>query len=152
MDAWTFTHLFTDNGDDSKTLWLSKIENEGRAGTAIKLPSVDLFGEQLANRVDAVGDNIAPFHRFRLSMVLSETGAQLDVNYAPADCTKSTLPKPGESTKRCYPVVWAPPGSVDPITDWFHKYVVSAIIETDRTGGNDSMVTRYSYQGDAALA
>ncbi|MEW2116097.1 RHS repeat-associated core domain-containing protein [Streptomyces sp. NPDC005474] len=150
VDAWTFTHLFTDNGDDSKTLWLSKIEHEGRVGTAVKLPSVDLFGETLANRVDAIGDNIAPFHRFRLSTILSETGAQLDVNYAPANCAKSTLPKPGESTKRCYPVVWAPPGSVDPITDWFHKYVVSEIIETDRTGGNDSMVTRYSYQGDAA--
>ncbi|MER7371367.1 polymorphic toxin-type HINT domain-containing protein [Streptomyces lanatus] len=150
VDAWLFTHLFTDNGDDSKTLWLSKIEHEGRAGTAVKLPSVDLFGEQLANRVDAIGDNIAPFHRFRLSMVLSETGAQLDVNYAPTDCTKATLPQPGESTKRCYPVKWAPPGSVDPITDWFHKYVVAAVIETDRTGGNDGMVTRYDYQGDAA--
>ncbi|WP_307625068.1 polymorphic toxin-type HINT domain-containing protein [Streptomyces turgidiscabies] len=150
VDAWTFTHLFTDNGDDSKTLWLSKIEHEGRVGTAVKLPTVDLFGETLANRVDAVGDNIAPFNRYRLSMVLSETGAQLDVNYAPANCAKATLPKPGESTKRCYPVVWAPPGSVDPITDWFHKYVVSEIIETDRTGGSDSMVTRYSYQGDAA--
>ncbi|MFF4830441.1 polymorphic toxin-type HINT domain-containing protein [Streptomyces sp. NPDC001315] len=150
VDAWTFTHLFTDNGDDSKTLWLSKIENEGRVGTAVKLPSVDLFGEQLANRVDAIGDNIAPFYRFRLSMVLSETGAQLDVNYAPTDCTKATLPKPGESTKRCYPVKWAPPGYTDPITDWFHKYVVSAVIETDRTGGSDGMVTRYDYQGDAA--
>ncbi|WP_254389021.1 polymorphic toxin-type HINT domain-containing protein [Streptomyces sp. AC550_RSS872] len=150
VDAWLFTHLFTDNGDDSKTLWLSKIEHEGRAGTAVKLPSVDLFGEQLANRVDAIGDNIAPFHRFRLSMVLSETGAQLDVNYAPTDCTKATLPQPGESTKRCYPVKWAPPGSVDPITDWFHKYVVAAVIETDRTGGSDGMVTRYDYQGDAA--
>ncbi|MFJ3493174.1 RHS repeat-associated core domain-containing protein [Streptomyces sp. NPDC086091] len=151
VDAWLFTHLFTDNGDDSKTLWLTKIEHEGRAGgTAVKLPSVDLFGEQLANRVDAIGDNIAPFHRFRLSMVLSETGAQLDVTYAPTDCTKANLPKPGESTKRCYPVKWAPPGYVDPITDWFHKYVVSAVIETDRTGGSDTMVTRYDYQGDAA--
>ncbi|MFI6439846.1 polymorphic toxin-type HINT domain-containing protein [Streptomyces sp. NPDC050759] len=150
VDAWTLTHLFTDNGDDSKTLWLSKIDHEGRAGTTVKLPSVELFGEQLANRVDAIGDNIAPFHRFRLSMVLSETGAQLDVTYAPVDCAKASLPKPGESTKRCYPVKWAPPGYVEPITDWFHKYVVSAVIETDRTGGSDSMVTRYDYQGDAA--
>ncbi|MEU3616824.1 polymorphic toxin-type HINT domain-containing protein [Streptomyces sp. NPDC006872] len=150
VDAWSFTHLFTDNGDDSKTLWLSKIEHEGRVGTAVKLPSVDLFGEQLANRVDAIGDNIAPFYRFRLSMVLSDTGAQLDVTYAATDCAKASLPTPGESVKRCYPVKWAPPGYVDPITDWFHKYVVSAVIETDRTGGSDSMVTRYDYQGDAA--
>ncbi len=151
VDAWTLTHLFTDNGDDSKTLWLSKIEHEGRAGTtAVKLPSVDLFGEQFANRVDAVGDNIAPFHRFRLATVLSETGAQLDVTYAATDCTKATLPEPGESTKRCYPVKWAPPGYTDPITDWFHKYVVSSVTETDRTGGSDPMVTRYKYEGDAA--
>ncbi|MEV5320093.1 DddA-like double-stranded DNA deaminase toxin [Streptomyces sp. NPDC052687] len=150
VDAWALTHLFTDNGDDSKTLWLSKIEHEGRAGTPVKLPSVDLFGEQLANRVDAVGDNIAPFHRFRLSLVLSETGAQLDVNYAATNCTKDALPKPGESTKRCYPVKWSPPGYVEPTTDWFHKYVVAAVVETDRTGGSDQLVTRYSYQGDAA--
>ncbi|MFI1508670.1 polymorphic toxin-type HINT domain-containing protein [Streptomyces sp. NPDC020597] len=150
VDAWSFTHLFTDNGDDSKTLWLSKIDHEGRVGTTVKLPSVDLVGEQLANGVDAVGDNIAPFHRFRLSAVVSETGAQLDVTYAPVDCAKGSLPRPGESVKRCYPVKWAPPGHTEPITDWFHKYVVSAIIETDRTGGSDSMVTRYQYQGDAA--
>ncbi|WP_411148524.1 RHS repeat-associated core domain-containing protein [Streptomyces sp. A30] len=150
VDAWTFTHLFTDNGDDSKTLWLSKIDHEGRVGTAVKLPSVELFGEQFANRVDAIGDNIAPFHRFRLSLVLSETGAQFDVNYAATNCTKDALPKPGESTKRCYPVKWSPPGYIEPITDWFHKYVVAAVIESDRTGGGDSLVTRYSYQGDAA--
>ncbi|MCX5417315.1 polymorphic toxin-type HINT domain-containing protein [Streptomyces sp. NBC_00059] len=150
VDAWTFTHLFTDNGDDSKTLWLSKIDHEGRVGTAAKLPTLELYGEQLVNRVDAIGDNIAPFHRFRLAAVLSETGAQLDVNYAATDCTKAALPKPGESTKRCYPVKWAPPGTVEPITDWFHKYVVAEIVETDRTGGGDSLVTRYDYQGDAA--
>lgn len=150
VDAWTFTHFFTDNGDDSKTLWLSQIDHEGRAGTSAKLPTLELYGQQLVNRVDAIGDNLAPFHRFRLVSVLSETGAQLDVNYAPTNCTKDALPKPGESTKRCYPVKWAPPGYIDPITDWFHKYVVAEIVETDRTGGGDSLVTRYDYQGDAA--
>ncbi|MFE3657630.1 RHS repeat-associated core domain-containing protein [Streptomyces sp. NPDC059165] len=150
VDAWTFTHLFTDNGDSSKTLWLSKIDHEGRVGTTAKMPTLELYGIQLANRVDAVGDNIAPFHRFRLSAVLSETGAQLDVNYAPAECTKSALPTPGESTKRCYPVKWAPPGYIDPITDWFHKYVVAEVVETDRTGGGEKLVTRYDYQGPAA--
>ncbi|MFJ8870126.1 RHS repeat-associated core domain-containing protein [Streptomyces sp. NPDC102473] len=150
VDHWAFTHQFHDNGDDSKALWLQKIQHEGRDGTAVKMPAIELFGEQLANRVDAVGDNIAPFHRYRLSTVLSETGSQMDVNYAATNCTKSALPKPGESTKRCYPVKWAPPGYLEPITDWFHKYVVAEIIETDRTGGSQSIVTRYDYQGDAA--
>ncbi|WP_043198945.1 hypothetical protein, partial [Streptomyces sp. NRRL WC-3725] len=109
-----------------------KINHEGRVGTAVKLPALELYGKQLVNRVDADGDNIAPFHRFRLAAVLSETGAQLDINYAATECTTATLPKPGESTRRCYPVKWSPPGTIEPITDWFHKYVVAAIIETDR--------------------
>ncbi|MFF4853967.1 RHS repeat-associated core domain-containing protein [Streptomyces rubiginosohelvolus] len=150
VDHWSLAHQFHDNGDDSKTLWLNKIQHEGRDGTAVKMPAIELSGEQLANRVDAIGDNIAPFHRYRLSTVVSETGSQLDVNYAATNCTKSALPKPGESTKRCYPVKWAPPGYLEPITDWFHKYVVAEISETDRTGGSESTVTRYDYQGNAA--
>ncbi len=149
VDAWTFTHLFTDNGDDSKTLWLSKIDHEGKVDGSAELPALELQGEQLVNRVDADGDNIAPFHRFRLSSVLTETGTQLDVNYAPTECTADALPEPGEQTKRCYPVRWAPPGHIDPITDWFHKYVVAEIIQTDRTGGARDLVTRYDYQGPA---
>ncbi|MFJ9941285.1 RHS repeat-associated core domain-containing protein [Streptomyces erythrochromogenes] len=150
VEAWTFTHQFTDNGDQSKTLWLSKIDHEGRRGGTAKVPSVELMGTQLKNRVDGLSESIDPFYRFRLSTVLSETGAQLDVNYAPAECTKDALPKPGESTKRCYPVVWSPPGFLDPITDWFHKYVVAQVIETDRTGGSPEQVTDYEYQGPAA--
>ncbi|GAA3619742.1 polymorphic toxin-type HINT domain-containing protein [Streptomyces chitinivorans] len=151
VDAWTLTHRFLDNGDDSKTLWLSKIGHEGRVGDDhIAMPSVDLYGIQLENRVDADGDNIDAFHRYRLASVLSETGAQLDVNYAPTECTAKALPAPGKSTKRCYPVKWAPPGHTEPITDWFHKYVVAEIVETDRTGGGDDLVTRYDYQGPAA--
>ncbi|MFJ3019534.1 RHS repeat-associated core domain-containing protein [Streptomyces tendae] len=147
VDHWALEHRFNDNGDDSKTLWLEKISHEGRAGTNTKLPSVELFGEQLVNRVDAVGDNIAPFHRDRLATVISETGAQLDINYAPTDCVKSALPAPGASTKRCYPVKWAPPGHIEPITDWFHKYAVAEVIETDTTGGSEQQVTRYDYSG-----
>ncbi|MER8230882.1 RHS repeat-associated core domain-containing protein [Streptomyces sp. NPDC094049] len=145
VDRWNLTHTFTDNGDTSKTLWLSKIQHEGRAGTAIQLPEVELFSKPFANRVDATGENTAAFYRSRLAMILSETGAQLDINYAPTDCAASALPAPGTSAKRCYPVEWAPPGKIDPETDWFHKYVVAEIIETDRTGGSDGLVTRYDY-------
>ncbi|MFD8013725.1 RHS repeat-associated core domain-containing protein [Streptomyces sp. NPDC058955] len=145
VDRWNLTHTFTDNGDTSKALWLSKIHHEGRAGTPVQLPEVELFSEEFRNRVDAVGDNTAAFYRPRLAMVLSDTGAQLDINYAAPECDASALPTPGASTKRCYPVVWAPPGKIDPETDWFHKYVVAEIIQTDRTGGSDSLVTRYNY-------
>ncbi|MGW5423464.1 RHS repeat-associated core domain-containing protein [Streptomyces sp. NPDC003943] len=150
VDAWTLTHLFTDNGDATRSLWLSRIDHEGRAGTGTAaLPSVDLGGVALMNRVDSDTDNIDPFYRFRLTTVTSETGAQLDITYAPRECTPTTLPQPGSSTKRCYPVVWTPPGASSPQTDWFHKYVVQQITDTDRTGKSDDLVTRYDYQGDA---
>ncbi|MFE7839230.1 RHS repeat-associated core domain-containing protein [Streptomyces sp. NPDC057474] len=154
VDSWSLTHRFTDNGDDSNTLWLSEIIHTGKAGDGadIKLPPVTLIGTKLENRVDKIGDNIAPLNRFRLATVISESGAQLDIAYKAADCSADALPKPGESVKRCYPVMWAPSGQLEPITDWFHKYVVDTVSQRDRTGGdvNDVMVTRYDYQGDAA--
>ncbi|MER7515953.1 RHS repeat-associated core domain-containing protein [Streptomyces sp. NPDC126499] len=150
IDAWTFTHLFTDNGDATKSLWLSKIDHEGRAGSgSASLPSVTFGGEPKMNRVDSDTDNTDPFYRFRLTTVTSETGAQLDITYAPRECTPTTLPQPGSSTKRCYPVIWTPPGAADAQTDWFHKYVVEQITDTDRTGRSDDLVTRYAYAGPA---
>ncbi|EST23521.1 hypothetical protein N566_25705 [Streptomycetaceae bacterium MP113-05] len=150
VDAWLLEHSLLDNGDDSKSLWLGSITHEGRAGQeTLTTPSVTLYGVAKSNRVDKDGDNIDPFHRYRLTTILSETGAQLDINYAATECTATELPAPGESTKRCYPVKWAPPGYIDPITDWFHKYVVAEIVQTDRTGGGDDMITRYDYNGPA---
>ncbi|WP_327373343.1 polymorphic toxin-type HINT domain-containing protein [Streptomyces sp. NBC_01216] len=149
VDAWTFTHLFTDNGDDTKTLWLAKIDHEGKAGGSDKMPSLELAGSHLMNRVDSDVDNTDPFKRLRLDTVVSETGAQLNITYAPQECTATVLPAPGTSTKRCFPVVWSPPGSITPKTDWFHKYVVQDIVETDRTGGGEDLVTHYDYQGAA---
>lgn len=152
VDHWKLDHLLTDNGDGSRTLWLHKITNKGLYGPGvdIAMPSVELGGLQLPNRIDRDGDHIAPLVRFRLATVWTETGGQIDVNYATPDCTLSNLPTPGNSTRRCYPVRWNPLGSGDPITDWFHKYVVEQVVETDRTGGAPDMVTRYQYLDGAA--
>ncbi|MEU5977150.1 RHS repeat-associated core domain-containing protein [Streptomyces sp. NPDC047315] len=150
VDAWHLKHIFTDNGDSSKTLWLNEIQHEGRGnGGSIKLPAVKLIGDVLDNRVDTIGNNLAPIKRFRLRTVLSESGAQLDVTYKPVECVAGSLPAPGASTKRCYPVVWAPPGNLEPITDWFHKHVVAEVEQFDRTGGSAQMVTRYDYLDEA---
>ena len=40
------------------------------------------------------------------------------------------------NSKRCYPVKWMPGGYEDPITDYFHKYVATAITQIDLTGGS----------------
>ncbi|WP_018530965.1 MULTISPECIES: polymorphic toxin-type HINT domain-containing protein [unclassified Streptomyces] len=149
VDAWTLGHVFTDNGDGSKSLWLNSIDHTGKVGTDTNVPSVKLYGKQLANRVDVAGDNIQPFIRFRMSAVESESGSVMSVNYADKQCTSSNLPTPGKSTVRCYPVKWNPPGEEDPITDWFHKYVVSSVVEQDLVTGSPDQVTSYTYLGDA---
>ncbi|MDT0530454.1 polymorphic toxin-type HINT domain-containing protein [Micromonospora sp. DSM 115977] len=152
VDTWKLDHLFTDNSDGSRTLWLHKITHTGSYGPGadIAMPSVELGPLQLPNRIDRDGDFIAPLVRVRLTTVWNDSGGQIDVTYAAPDCTQTTLPTPGNSTRRCFPVKWNPLGSGDPITDWFHKYVVEEVVETDRTGGAPDMVTRYQYQGGAA--
>lgn len=149
VDSWSLNHVFTDNGDGSKSLWLNSIDHTGHVGTAVSVNSVRLYGKQLANRVDVVGDNIQAFNRFRMSAVESESGSVLSVNYAAPQCTPTGLPAPGKSTVRCYPVKWSPPGATEPITDWFHKYVVASVIETDKVGGSPDQVTSYTYLGNA---
>ncbi|WP_432120027.1 RHS repeat-associated core domain-containing protein [Streptomyces sp. bgisy032] len=149
VDEWSLAQIFTDNGDGSKSLWLDRIDHTGKVGTDVSVPSVKLYGKQLPNRVDKIGDNIQPFHRFRLSGVENETGGTLSVSYAPNECTPTSLPAEDASTKRCFPVKWNPPGEEDPILDWFHKYVVESVTETDLTGGNPDQITSYAYVGDA---
>ncbi|WP_285762079.1 type IV secretion protein Rhs, partial [Nocardiopsis ansamitocini] len=149
VDSFALKHLFTDNGDGSRTLWLSTITETGHVGGTQSLPAIELGGIQLPNRVDRPGDHISPLNRFRLSNIYTETGGQITVNYTGGECTPTTLPTPGESTGRCYPVKWSPPGAENPITDWFHKYVVTELIEEDRTGGAPEEYTRYEYLGDA---
>lgn len=152
VDHWTLEHLLTDNGDASRTLWLHKITHTGMYGSGadIAMPSVELGGLQLPNRIDKADDNISPLIRFRLATVWTDAGGQIDVNYKKPDCGVGNLPTEGSSTQRCYPVKWSPLGSGDPITDWFHKYVVEKVIETDRTGGAPDMVTQYDYLDGAA--
>jgi RHS repeat-associated protein len=150
VDTWNLTQIFTDNGDGSRSLWLRNIGHEGRAGGSEKLPTVDLAGIQLPNRIVKANDNIGGLIRFRLATVWTDAGAQLDVTYAAADCSAGNLPKEGGSTRRCFPVKWHPNTSdKEPVTDWFHKYVVSDVVETDLIGRAPDMVKHYDYLGDA---
>ncbi|MGW0934941.1 polymorphic toxin-type HINT domain-containing protein [Streptomyces sp. NPDC002666] len=149
VDRWKLDHSYVDNGDGSKSLWLRTIDHSGLVGTDKSVPSVRLYGTQLANRVDVPNDNIQAFNRFRLSGVESESGSVLTANYSAPQCTSATLPTPGKSTVRCYPVKWNPPGVTDPITDWFNKYVVTSVVDTDLVGESPDQITTYTYLGDA---
>ncbi|GIF73371.1 RHS repeat domain-containing protein [Asanoa siamensis] len=150
VDTWALDHWFTDNSDGSKTLWLNQILHTGHVGDGtVALPAIQLIGDQYDNRIDLPNDSIAALMRFRVTTIYTDSGSQIDVTYADPDCSAGNLPSPGSSTRRCYPVKWTP-NFGDPVDDWFHKYVVKEVIETDRTGGGPDMVTRYEYVGGAA--
>ncbi|WP_440351713.1 polymorphic toxin-type HINT domain-containing protein [Melissospora conviva] len=157
VESWNLEHLFTNNGDGSRSLWLHKIVHVGKygSGSAISMPSVQLESVQLPNRIDVPGDNILPLVRPRMNTVYTDSGSQISIRYAEPDCFADNLPTPGNSTRRCYPVRWDAEGS-GTVTDWFHKYVVESISESDRTTVEPGtviapeMVTAYEYLGGAA--
>ncbi|QCB94997.1 polymorphic toxin-type HINT domain-containing protein [Cellulomonas shaoxiangyii] len=152
VDAWSFTHTFPDPGDStSKALWLDRIGHKGLVGSAVELPDVRFYGTQMANRVDTVGDAGPPMNRFRLNALDTETGARVSVNYTPKDCTPTSLPASADSnTRRCFPVRWQPVGAVPAITEYFHKYLVTSVVENPNDDGSLSVQTEYRYHGDAA--
>ncbi|MGW7433212.1 HYD1 signature containing ADP-ribosyltransferase family protein [Streptomyces sp. NPDC054861] len=150
VDSWTLDHFFTDNGDSSKSLWLHTITQTGHAGSGtVAMPPVEMVGKQLPNRIDKAGDNIQAMNRYRLSGVDNDTGGHLNIVYREAECSADNLPATDASTKACYPVKWNPPGAADPITDWFHKYLVRTVTQDDLTGGGKDSVTEYEYVGNA---
>ncbi|MBB2923532.1 RHS repeat-associated core domain-containing protein [Cellulomonas cellasea] len=152
VDAWSLTHTFPDPGDStSKALWLDRIGHKGMVGTAIQLPDIRFYGVQMANRVDRLGDLGPPMNRFRLNALDTETGARISVNYTPQDCTSANLPaSPESNTRRCFPVRWQPEGTGPQISEYFHKYLVTSVVENPNDDGSLSVQTAYTYHGDAA--
>ncbi|BCJ74956.1 type IV secretion protein Rhs [Catellatospora sp. IY07-71] len=160
VERWTLTHSYPDPGDGTRAgMWLAGISHAGLVGGTATMPDLKLDPVMLANRVDtALKNGLRPMNWPRMAAITSETGGVVGVTYAPAECSAGALPTPHTNTKRCYPVRWAPedlggtPGQE--ITDWFHKYVVSQVTETDSvvTGASASppKVTRYEYVGGAA--
>ncbi|GAA1312185.1 RHS repeat-associated core domain-containing protein [Saccharothrix xinjiangensis] len=155
VEKWTLTHSFPDPGDGTRAgLWLEKIAHEGLVGGSATVPDITFEGVQLSNRVDTHSDQHAAMKWWRVKRVISETGGRLDVEYSQPDCVPgSRMPNATalhDNALRCYPVRWTPEGNQDPILDYFHKYVVTDILETDMTGGGTSVPTHYDYVGNPA--
>ncbi|GAB7039657.1 MULTISPECIES: RHS repeat domain-containing protein [Catenuloplanes] len=153
--SWTFTHSFPSPGDGgSAGLWLSSIVRTGLVGTAIEMPPVTFLHEPLPNRVLTAHNTTNSWQR--LSKVVSETGATTHVRYSLPQCTASNLPASAAGNgMRCYPVIGPDPSApTRDITEWWHKYVVESVTETDvqLTGGVQSpqKVTTYTYEGAPA--
>ncbi|MFC1400437.1 MULTISPECIES: RHS repeat-associated core domain-containing protein [Streptacidiphilus] len=158
LDTYTLGQSEPATGDGtSPTLWLSSITHEGDDTTAggssspIKLPAVKFTGIDLQNRVDT--SNFPGLYRYRIASVTSETGGVTSVSYGlPDACTTAYVgtAAPSSNTKSCYPVSWTPKDYTAPITDWFQKYAVTQVLQTDTTGGAVAEETDYTYNGGAA--
>ncbi|MER6917593.1 RHS repeat domain-containing protein [Streptomyces spiralis] len=150
VDTWTLAHQYPGTGDvSSPALWLASILRTAKAGDLpdLTLPrKITTGGTLMPNRVDT-SEGRPPLNKYRVTRITSETGANTLVTYSPTECTTGSLPAPDKNTKRCYPSWWTPDGAVDPVKDWFHKYVVTQVVEDDTTAGtgSESKSTTYEY-------
>ncbi|MEN3307835.1 MAG: hypothetical protein V7603_4037 [Micromonosporaceae bacterium] len=159
VDQWTFTQSFPDPGDTTRAgLWLDSISHKGLAGTtdgtrtAVTVPDVHFVGVQKPNRVDAT-DTAPAMNWWRIASVETETGGSVNVTYSDADCVRgSRMPDTAAldaNTLRCFPVYWIPDGATDLKLDFFHKYVVTTVTESDLGLPSDERsvptVTHYEY-------
>ncbi|MFE7210083.1 RHS repeat domain-containing protein [Streptomyces sp. NPDC057611] len=159
VDSWTLRHQFPDAGDGSTpALWLAGLTRTGYAsdGAGKALPEITFKGIQLPNRVDSTGDGIPPLVRYRVQEIDTETGSSIGITYSAQDCKPGDLPSETTNTRRCYPVYWSssdsPAADYKPVKDWFHKYVVTRVLENDLVGGSPTQQTDYTYVGGAAWA
>ncbi|MFF3334721.1 RHS repeat-associated core domain-containing protein [Streptomyces sp. NPDC002888] len=155
VDTWHLEHSFPNTGDaSSASLWLKSIQNTGKANsTAAAMPPVVFGGIQMPNHVEGSGPDTLRYIKWRVRTIKSETGSTLTVNYYDPDCVwGSSMPgKVDKNTRRCFPVKWSQSGAT-PVTDWFHKYVVSSVFQDDPYGHGDTGEKYYDYQGDAGWA
>ncbi|MFJ9633989.1 polymorphic toxin-type HINT domain-containing protein [Streptomyces sp. NPDC101175] len=153
VDSWALDQSFPDPGDSTSAgLWLKSITRTGKDGATTAMPPVTFAGVQLFNRVDTTHDDIAALVKWRVRTITSETGSVLTVNYSDPQCVAgTTMPSsPDSDNLRCFPTYWQPPYTADPQLDWFHKYVVTQVTESDPTGGAPLKETDYTYNGSPA--
>ncbi|MDX3457245.1 polymorphic toxin-type HINT domain-containing protein [Streptomyces sp. ME02-8801-2C] len=150
VDSWDLTQRWG-MADIDYSLLLDSIQHTGRSATpVISLPKVTFDYHQDANRLDKQGDGTAPFIKHRLSTVIDESGGQIDINYTAAPCSWDNEPTMESNTTRCYPLYYTASGDAEPSLQWFNKYVVDSVTQTDRTKQSPDMITRYSYLDGAA--
>lgn len=151
-DSWALTQMFPSTGDGTTDppMWLSGIARTGKDGGALGLLPVKFAGIPEPNRVETpadLTDGYSIIDRMRLSSVTSETGGVTKVSYdsPPSSCTSGNFPAEDSNTTLCYPDYWTPPGAGAPVQDWFNKYVVMAVTESNTVGGTTPMTTAYCY-------
>ncbi|MBB5868280.1 RHS repeat-associated protein [Allocatelliglobosispora scoriae] len=152
VDRWSLRHTYPDPGDATRAgLWLAGLTRTGLVGGSASLPEITFGGVQLRNRVDTEDDQLPQMNWWRVRSIMNETGGEVTVDYSAPECVAgSHMPvSPESNTMRCGPVLGMFPGDPNKI-DWFHKYLVTAVMQTDHTGGGVRTVAAYEYVGTPA--
>ena len=150
-DSWDLGQSFPATGDGTPAaLFLNSITHTGKVGGSLAENAVTFGGIQETNRVDLSNPNIDPLIRWRVHTITSETGSVITIGYMTPQCTSGqTMPSPDANTLRCFPQYWTPPGAKDPQLDWFQKYPVNQVLQSDPTGGSVMVETDYTYTDPA---
>ncbi|MEU9335748.1 RHS repeat-associated core domain-containing protein [Streptomyces sp. NPDC048290] len=157
VDTWDLEQTYPPTGDaTSPALWLESITRTGHgAGATAPMPKVSFAGLQMDNRVDGV-EGLPPYSRHRVHAIDTETGGRIGITYSPRDCQvlepKRMPASPEANSMRCFPQYWTPKGALNPVKDWFHKYLVTQVSEEDLVAGSPAKVTSYEFQGGAGWA
>ncbi len=145
VDTWTLRYDWL-AADVNSDLALASITHSGVVGGTVKLPDVAFGWTSMDNRVPYDTATYPAMGRYRMTSVISETGAQTSITYHPASCA-SSAPDPTTNTLPCFQQEWAPGdlGGTPTTTSWFYKYTVSQVKVDDATGGQPPLVTSYTY-------
>lgn len=157
VDRWNLTQKMPSVGDSMPTVWLDTITHTGLGGNNddsddIALPAVGFTSEQLANRVNGIGDDATAMTRLRVSKILSESGGVTTLDYSETECSPTNLPaNPWSNTKRCMPVAYTPPGVENATEHYFHHYRVERMTESAGSAiGGTPVTTDFVYTGGPA--
>ncbi|MBB5868582.1 RHS repeat-associated protein [Allocatelliglobosispora scoriae] len=152
VESWALRHDYLDAGSlsgEGIPMFLSGITRTGsgiKNGTSVSDPEIVLSpgAEPFPNRIDGPSDGRTALNRWRITSIVTESGAQIGISYLGGDCSRTSPPTAATNDKRCMPQYYAPPGQTATL-DWFHKYVVSRVDVYDNTGGFSHEQTNYDY-------
>ena len=155
VEQWTLHHSYPSPGDGTRAgLFLDRISHVGLVGMTTSVPDVTFEGQAMPNRVmPDTGDGKPGMNWERVKSITTEAGGVISVAYAPANCSSTSLPDVNnlqDNHLRCFPVHWTNPATGTTSLEFFHKYVVSSVAESDPTGGSTHSLTSYDYVGNAA--
>ncbi len=154
VDSYVLAQTLPPPGDGtSPELQLNSITRTGDDGGSLPMPAVTFYYTPgMPNRVPGAASWPAMLH-FRIAAIENETGGVTNVTYSSPDCNQSTsspdLPTPSSDTRLCYEEYWTPADSTM-ISDWFEKYTVSQVEQTDSVGGSPPQITKYLYPPNGA--